>query len=687
MSAQLTTTTNEPMSPSMAMARTGVGNVFDAPPPPPPPYPPPSPSSAAHKRRMQQQQQQHDSTNAHSGSPPRQQLDPPPQQSHHTDDNNNITLARMYKAEAEEAKIHIESQDQRIQELQAELDEIRSFQKNMNMECESSSRGAPDAPSTEGQERENNNISKDDAELIEALAEELETMEKEMNAAQARVAELEKELRETNIKSEEDANMMMTSYPTQREAELKKQLEIQQQELNNAKNDAREGVNIVKDLHGALRLARAERDEARSTLATLRSDIENHKMDGGSTSDQSAEVRGELEKALKAMRNERDVALLELSSLFEEVNSLRECSAICDKLEQSNNSLQTELEILRSQSGPERMDIHEMLVEARAREELMKQEYNKLLEESKQMESALEEIVIKFEEQRTELSMQTAALEELQGLHVTNIAELNNDHATEMEQMRLNHEDAIQTLQDRHAQELRVQSDHLQSRESEWEARLSALQEDLTNSVTMIKEYEAIESSDRIEIENLQNALKEMKKVENTMDMDQPHDELVAGLQVENANLNAELRQLREDHRHVSLELESKSLELTKLQSSLEQQVITSDGDELLPKVEQVVQQTETSSTQDETEVEATFSSSTRGDELSTHSDQMSRIEKLERDLARSKKANTKLEEALHDMQVALVAVSSRITIAPSRKEIEDDVLREYCAHRLAADK
>ena len=119
----------------------------------------------------------------------------------------------------------------------------------------------------------------------------------------------------------------------------------------------------------------------------------------------------------------------------------------------------------------------------------------------------------------------------------------------------------------------------------------------------------------------------------------------------------------------------------------MEQQVITSDGDELLPKLEQVVQQAETSSTQDETEVEATFSSSTRGDELSTHSDQMSRIEKLERDLARSKKANTKLEEALHDMQVALVAVSSRITTAPSRKEIEDDVLREYCAHRLAADK
>ena len=463
---------------------------------------------------------------------------------------------------------------------------------------------------------------------------------------------------------------MMSSSPNQREVELKKQLELKQQELDNAKNDAKEGLTIVKDLHGALRLARAERDEARSKLSILRSSMEQNI--GCTTDDQTPMVR-ELEAALKSMRHERDEALLELSSLFEEVNCLRECSVICEKLEQSNTRLQTELELLKSQLGPERKDVHEVLVEVRTREEQMKQEYDKLLKESKQMETALEEIVIKFEEQRTELSMQTAALEELQDLHVTNIADINKDHENELEQMRLSHEDVIKRL------EPRTQSDLANSHELEWEEKTRFLQKKLTNSETIIKECEAIKLKDRIEIENLQNALKEMKKVANNMEMDRPHDELVT----ENANLNADLQRRIEAHKHMTLELEAKSLELTRLQSYLVQHSIVSDGETKLPKDEQVVE-TETSSPQDETEEEATISS--LRDESSIHSDQTSRIEKLERELARTKKANTTLEDALRDMQVALVAVSSRRTSSP-RKEIEDDALREYCAQRLLAEK
>ncbi len=611
---------------------------------------------------MQQQQQpchpisKIRGTNAQPGPSQRQQIDPPQHGSNNTDDDGTdyATLARLYKAEAYEAKFRFASQDQRVRELQAELKEIRFIQ---NMQCESS--GTTDA-GAEGRER--GDFIKDDAELIEALAVELETMEKDMHAAQARVAELEKVVLEMKVKLQE-ASMMCPS-PNQREAELKKQLELKQQEVDNATNDAKEGLTIVKDLHGALRLARSERDEARSNLFTLRSSMEQRM--GGTADDQTPMVR-ELESALKSMRHERDEALLELSSLFEEVNSLRECSSICEMLEQSNTRLQTELEILQSQLGPERKDLHEVLVVMRTREERMKQEYNKLLEESKQMETALEEIVIKFEEQRTELSMQTAALKELQDLHVTNIADINKDHTNELEQMRLSHEDAIKRLESRFAQEPRTQSDLINSHELEWEEKTRFLQEELTNSETRNKEYEAIKLKDRIEIENLQNALKEMKKVANNMDTERPHDELV----VENANLNTELQRRIEAHKHMTLELESKSLELTRLQSLLVQYSIVSDGEtiKMIPKAELVVQ-TETASTQDDTEAEATVSS--LRDESSIHSDQTSRIEQL--------------EDALRDMQVALVAVSSRKISLP-RKEIEDDALREYCAQRLLVQK
>lgn len=616
--------------------------VFDAPPPPPPPYPPPSP---AQKRRTQLQ------TFGTNKLSQRQQIDPPPLKCGSTNDNSdNATRARLYKAEAYEDKVRIASQDQRIQELQAEIEEMRLFQK---MEAES----RDTAYSVYGQHREH--INKDDAELIEALAVELETMEKDMIAAQARVAELEleKELRETRVKWEDASKM--SSSPTQREAELIKQLELKQQELNNAKNDAKEGINIVKDLHGALRLARAERDEARSTLSSLRSGMEQ-KVDG--TTDQIPIVR-DLEVALKTMRRERDEALLELSSLFEEVNSLRECSAICEKLELSNKSLQTEIEKIQSSSEP---DVNEQLLEAHAREGMMKQQNDKLVQEMRQMESALGDIVRKYEEQRTELSMQTATLKEVQDLHVTNIADINKKHASEVEQMRLSHEDAIKSLESRHEQELRLQSELFKSQERDWEEKIGFLQEELSNSGTTIKEYKAIQSSDRIEIENLQKELKEMNVA---------NDELLAGLQMENANLNAELQRKLEEYKHVTSELESKSLELIELQSSLEQQPLISDG-EVLPK-------TETSFTQDVTEAEAAVSYQV---ESSTSSDQMSRVEKLERELARSKKVNITLEDALRDMQVALVAVSSRKT-SPLRREIENRALREYCAHRLLVDE
>jgi len=112
-----------------------------APPPPPPPYPPPSPAQKQ-KRRMQQHQQQIGSissilgngtginTPSESSQHQRQQIDPPPLQLKNvTDNDDNATRARQYKAEAYEAKIRIASQEQRIQELQAEIEEMRLFQK------------------------------------------------------------------------------------------------------------------------------------------------------------------------------------------------------------------------------------------------------------------------------------------------------------------------------------------------------------------------------------------------------------------------------------------------------------------------------------------------------------------------------------------------------------------------------
>ena len=71
--------------------------------------------------------------------------------------------------------------------------------------------------------------------------------------------------------------------------------------------------------------------------------------------------------------------------------------------------------------------------------------------------------------------------------------------------------------------------------------------------------------------------------------MDRPHDELVAGLQLENAELHRQL----EDHKQMVSELEASKSVL---------------NDKKMLQKDEHVMQTETSSTQDESEAEATTS-------------------------------------------------------------------------------
>jgi len=700
--------------------------------------------------------------------------------------NNDATRARTYKAEAYEAKIRIASQEQRIEALQAELEEVKFFR-----EAERKSEG--------GETRDPDKKSRDDAELIEALAQECETMEKELGTSRARIRELEKKAAERS-KSEDEMSVTRSKEKEQwevREAELKKQLESDRTGLKNAKRDTTQGIKIIHELQSALKAARAERDDARTQLSAQCTRIE--------LAQEQITAAKELEVQLKSVQNERDGARLGISAAREEVDALRKK---CDGLERSNEELQDVLRTVQARSGEKMEQIKRGILEARAREdnlrkdhENLKESYERKAEEAREMKSALEGIASQFEAQQEKLlskaaaiedledshattiaglkrqhsteieemresndrvivSLETrhaAAMEELEGLHATNIADLEQQHSNEIEQLRAKNESVASSLETRHAEELKAKDDHSESRERFWESNTRDLREALADAQTKCKEWEASGKSQESEIEALKNSLTELKETIST-DAEGLREELEsknATLKDEKEDLARKLQQGLEIHKQTTMELEATTQELHELQLSSEAaqaekettdtlrkdysaavtlsiergkkiQLLEKDAETHKYQVGKLVQRikkmekksravmSEGAGVADE-QLQAEVCS--LREQLRESQEKISTLEQasltlaetsltdqLERELADAQKENDEsrskirnLEEALKDMETALRAVSScklsqRKSPSPranekKRREIEDDALKEYYAHRVQTEK
>ncbi len=367
--------------------------------------------------------------------------------------------AREYKALAFEAGIRVASQEQSIIDLLTELEEVKSFQK-------AEFKGGSEAGGVEAVQFRND-------ELIEALDMELEIKERDLNQSRARVVQLEKDLIDARSESVNQRERW-----DQREAELTKQLERQKLELDDAIKDARDGVSIVRELDGALRSTRAERNEARSQVSTLRAEMKQMKDDAermaalmkemerkeayevsyevselsslreevsslreevvglreGSAKYQNLEqsnkkLSEEMEMSKESLQVERSMALSVLSSLREEVDGLRERLAKNQNLEQSNKELQSSLEVVQSHSDKKMNHIKEVMKGAEERErnikikhEKLKQDFLRQKNEMCEMKSAYNELSRKTNEvgkepaiKTTLLSAKSSRTEKLQG--------------------------------------------------------------------------------------------------------------------------------------------------------------------------------------------------------------------------------------------------------------------------------
>jgi len=519
----------------------------------------------------------------------RQRPDPQPQElsSQRSDDtadaqvnpNDDATRARIYKAEAYEAKVQVASQQKRIEALQAELEEVKLFQK---MEHESNSRA-----------REREKKIKDDAELIEALAQELETMEEDLKKSQMRVGELENGMmeRDKSAKNRIAVQPAEIAQWRRKEADLTNQVERLQKELNNVRNDTddlmnqkerqqkeliearnetNEGVVIMRELDSALRAARAELDEARSQISSLRSEEEKQQ--------EQMAVAKELEVALKSMQNERDEARTELSTLRDEMELSH---SKCEGLELSNKELQKELESVQSESWTKMEQITKAVVEAQAREEqltnehlIMREIYDQKVKELEEMKIDLKGVGTQFEAQQKKLLDKASDMELLEEQHAASIASLKRQHLAELKEMEEKNKRAFSSLESKHAEELKERDEAADFRDSNWGNSLMDLRRELTSVQVKNQTLEAAEQKYVSEIGMLNQNLEavEQKYMSEIAMLEDLLKHSSDDLRMDNAKLQAEkddlLRKLQrgiEIHNKTKTELEAKTLELQSL--------------------------------------------------------------------------------------------------------------------------
>ncbi|KAL7553439.1 hypothetical protein ACHAWF_018380 [Thalassiosira exigua] len=538
------------------------------------------PSSQHHHRRDPQQQQQQQRDPSQSQSPERSTSTA---DAHANPKEDDASRARLYKAEAYEAKVRLASRDQRIDALQAELEEVRLFQK---VEHDASA-VRRDAARRDADERAGRKKS-DDAELIEALAQELETMEGDLHAAQDRLrgaekdvaerrraeadvraalaaqevqsedreADLGRQLKESRMLLERQERDLWAKFESEhqnrvseavseeqaqwkkRESDLKGSIERLQVELTQANNDAKEGCAILKELHGELRKARNERDDLRSQASTLR------------------DARSDAEEAARSARAEAD-----------------DRAARCDNLEKSNKELQGVLVTIQGQSAKKVEQVRREVAEARAREEALRDENRALVEaherevaEARAREEALREenrALVEAREKEEERTKEACDREEAL---VNDYNVLVEAHEQEEERAKAAEEklkEAEERTKEACAREEALRNDHdvMVQRAQEMEELETDLEElakncdeqekELSSKAAAIEELQSnrLEQERENDVEKLRAKEREMEELRSALDATESQSkEKIEQLEIQVLSLKKDHERLSEKH-------------------------------------------------------------------------------------------------------------------------------------------
>eukprot|EP00577_Skeletonema_sp_RCC1716_P008468 CAMPEP_0113405642 /NCGR_PEP_ID=MMETSP0013_2-20120614/19061_1 /TAXON_ID=2843 ORGANISM="Skeletonema costatum, Strain 1716" /NCGR_SAMPLE_ID=MMETSP0013_2 /ASSEMBLY_ACC=CAM_ASM_000158 /LENGTH=729 /DNA_ID=CAMNT_0000291383 /DNA_START=31 /DNA_END=2220 /DNA_ORIENTATION=+ /assembly_acc=CAM_ASM_000158 len=231
--------------------------------------------------------------------------------SNNNNNNNNNAQdaemrARLYKAEAYEAKIRLGSQEQRMNTLKQELEELRFFaavEQGAAMENNStisSNHNDPPPKEDEGVADAKQMAAEKDAELIECLATELEETEKELKRTKRQLKEERSKNKSLNEGVETHSKLMIGKMQQELDAEK-------------AKNEA------LSEEISLLATRRESNNEWQTKEAALNRTIENQQAELKKSKNNNAEVATtlrEIERAVVRLQQELDAEKLKNQSLL-----------------------------------------------------------------------------------------------------------------------------------------------------------------------------------------------------------------------------------------------------------------------------------------------------------------------------------------------------------------------------------
>ena len=338
-----------------------------------------------------------------------------------------------------------------------------------------------------------------DEELIEVLAQELQSTEDDLKAAQSRVVELESDLKSErmnkntttthslcnkSVGTTADTTSLTTSSSLDSTesimARLHQIIENQRREIEKNKADAREGVEIMRDLEKALRVARSEKnasvlakEEAIQSMEGYKRQMEGMQLELMGCTDEL----GRMEKSHREVKEEHSALLARYSNL-----------------ESSLTELQNVLTVVQSRSEKKAAAMTQALSEAEEREEksvleyqTLKKKYDEVQGQCGEMEGVLTDMTVRFEEMKDEVTKKEDELEMAEARHEISVEEMkrqcikeakrkeqelkeearvlyeamlaknNQEHAASIKEIRLNFE-----------QQLREKDELLKAREKQW---------------------------------------------------------------------------------------------------------------------------------------------------------------------------------------------------------------------------
>mmetsp|Transcript_7492 Transcript_7492/g.11376 ORF Transcript_7492/g.11376 Transcript_7492/m.11376 type:complete len:734 (+) Transcript_7492:149-2350(+) len=481
------------------------------------------------------------------------------------DNNNNSSnaedaemRARLYKAEAYEAKIRIASQEQRMNTLKQELEELRFFaavEQGAAMENNSTiSSNHNDPPPKEDEDMVDAKqmAAEKDAELIECLATELEETEKELKRTKRQLKEERSKNKSLNEGADTHSKLLIGKLQQELDAEK-------------AKNEA------LSEEMSLLATRRESNNEWQTKEAELNRTIENQQAELKKSKKNNAEVATtlrEIERAVVRLQQELDAEKLKNQSLL--FVSAKDVSVDKEQWQKREAELKKKLERQQVELNKWKKDTADGVTIMKEMEGALRKarrdnaDLRAKVEKSEESTSSLGQLEEELKSTQNECD---EALRELSSLRdeCNRLSEQSRDDATKYEQLVNSNEELQQALSAAQSQ-LEKKVEILRQDLSEAKEREDQLKEACQISVDMYEQQKQETDDVKSALDDMANSFERQQ-----FDFELKSSEMAELEEVHAASLVQHASELEASEVHAQTQMEA----LSSLQQKYQSQMLT----------------------------------------------------------------------------------------------------------------